>query len=137
MNLNKFLCSHFEPNKDGKVTIGNVADIVVKLLFIAFLSCLIIIWIGGVSTYFCENVGILTEQDITRYVVDGDFIASGIFFLCAGLLILLSIIVVIAVVLLITYMVAKICSIPIATCKVAEKKGDTKSIEGKEQSDEE
>ena len=31
MNLNKFLCSKFEPNKDGKVTIGHIADFALKL----------------------------------------------------------------------------------------------------------
>lgn len=121
MNLNKFLCSKFEPNRDGKVTIGHIADFALKLSILASIVSLIIIWLGGVFTYFCENVGILTEQDIPQYVVDGELVASIIFFFGVGLLSLLSIAVIVAIVLLLVYIVVRICSIPIAECPVSKK----------------
>ena len=121
MNLNKFLCSKFEPNRDGKVTIGHIADFALKLSILASIVSLIIIWLGGVFTNFCENVGILTEQDIPQYVVDGELVASIIFFFGVGLLLLLSIAVIVAIVLLLVYIVVRICSIPIAECPVSKK----------------
>lgn len=121
MNLNKFLCSKFEPNRDGKVTIGHIADFALKLSILASIVSLIIIWLGGVFTNFCENVGILTEQDIPQYVVDGELVASIIFFFGVGLLSLLSIAVIVAIVLLLVYIVVRICSIPIAECPVSKK----------------
>ena len=124
MNINKFLCSKFEPNKDGKVTIGHIADFALKLTILASIVSLIILWIGGVFTYLCENVGILTEQDIPQYVVDGELVASIIFFFGVGLVALLLIVVIIAIVLLLAYIVDRICSIPIAECHVSKKDDD-------------
>ena len=128
MNLNNFLCSHFEPNKDGKVTIGNVADIVIKLSIIVVILCLITIWLGGLLIYTCEGFGIISEADIPHSVVDGEVIGLIVFFFIAGLLSILVVIVIIAVILLAGYIIDKICSISIASCPVKKEDDEDKDL---------
>lgn len=126
MNLNNFLCSHFEPNKDGKVTIGNVADIVIKLSIIAVILCLITAYLGAVFTYLCEEIGIINASDLSQYIVDGEVIGSMIFFFLVGLLSILLVVVIFAATILAAYIYEGICSIPIASCPIKkEEKDDT------------
>lgn len=124
MNLNNILCSHFKPNKDGKVTIGHVADFALKTSILTSLLCLFMMWIGGVTMYMCEQFGIISESDIPQYIVNGEVVASCIFFLFAGLLLLASSCVIFALILLGAYIIDRICSIEIASCPINKEDED-------------
>lgn len=126
MNLNKFLCSHFEPNEDGKVTIGHIVDIVLKISIIAFMLCIGTIWIGGLFVHACKMFAIISEADISQYFVDGEIISSMIFLFLAGLLSLILFGIIITVLLLAGYIFDKICSIEIASCTIKKEDDDVK-----------
>ena len=125
MNLNKFLCSHFEPNEDGKVTIGHIADFAIKISIIAVVLFSFTVWIGGVLIHMCEFFGIISETDLPQYVLDEKIIGSIIFFFIAGLLLLLLIVVIVAVLLLAIYIIDRICLIEIASCHIKKEEDET------------